>query len=131
MLFKTKYFYCLAFLFGTFFIAGCSQPIRTLKALGVEKDAQAAQVERQNIKFELLLNDIMRDRLKTGVSRAKIEKRFGKPVLEEPLSDEGKTVLLYRKPTEFFDTEKIYLTFDKNNNLEKIEIEESDADQGK
>ncbi len=128
MILVKKYFYCATYLMCIFFMAGCSQAIRTLQGLGVEKDAQTAQVEQQNIKFGFLLNDIKRDRLKPGASRERIIARYGRPVLEEALSEQDKTVLLYRKPTQFFDTEKIYLVFDKNNNLEKIEVEEPDAD---
>lgn len=126
MLFGKKYYYFFACLFGIFFAAGCSEPIRTLQALGAEKDAQAAQVKRQDIRFERLLKDVKEKRLKPGVSRRWVVGRYGRPVLD-PVSRQEGVIFLYRKPTDFFNTVKIYLTFDQDDLLKDINIEELGA----
>ncbi|MFH1692441.1 MAG: hypothetical protein ABIC68_07780 [Candidatus Omnitrophota bacterium] len=126
---KSCYYYGFVCLLGAFFFAGCSQPIRTLQALGVEKDAQAAQVKRRDSEFELLLKDIGKGRLKMGASRQEIVARYGNPVLEIVARQQDEVAFLYRKGAEFFNTTKVYLTFDKQGILKKIDVEEPDAKQ--
>lgn len=127
MLSVKRYLYCATYLTCIFFMAGCSEPIRTLQALGAEKDAQLAQVKRQDKEFELLLRDIAKDRLKPGMSRQEIVGRYGHPVLESASRQQEEITLLYRKPVEFFDMTKVYLTFDNQGYLKKVDVEESDA----
>ncbi len=109
---KTKAFF---WVFGLCcFFSGCSQPLRTLMDLGSEQKEQQAFVKKQGVKFDLLLSDIRRARLKIGTPRSEIVARYGGPVLEE-----GNT-LLYRKPAEFLNSPKVYLDFDGTDHLVAI-----------
>ncbi|MFH0877551.1 MAG: hypothetical protein V1863_04935 [Candidatus Omnitrophota bacterium] len=108
------YFCCL--LVG---LAGCSQPLRTLMALGDEQKAQQRLVDQQEKKFDLLWKDVKDGRLATGTSSAEIIRRYGEPVLAT-----SPQTFLYRAPTEYFDTAKVYLVFDPQDKLSEIRIEE-------
>lgn len=100
-------------------LAGCSQPLRTLMALGEEQKGQQWQVAQQEKKFDLLWNDVKAGRLAKGTPSAEIIRRYGDPVLAT-----SPGTFLYRLPTEYFDTPKVYLIFDPQDKLSDIRIEE-------
>ena len=99
------------------FISGCSQPLRTLMDLGSEKNAQGNFVKKQNLKMDMLLQDIKKGRLKKGMSSPFIIARYGEPVLKI------KTTFVYRNAVEFFHTPKVYLDFDEKGLLMDIRLE--------
>lgn len=102
-----------------FLLSGCSQPLRTLMALGHEQEAQQKLVAQENANFKRLWNDVTRGRLKPGVTQQEILNRYGAPVLEQ-----GRT-FLYRRPTEYFATPKVYLDFDEKGILTGISKEDN------
>ncbi len=108
-------FVCFVFLYG------CSQPLRVLMEVDSEQKSQASQVAHQRSLFAALLKDLKRERLKTGTRKSTIVSRYGDPVLEENNS------LLYRDPVDFFNSEKVYLSFNDKDELNQIKIEEKDG----
>jgi hypothetical protein len=99
--------------------AGCSQPVRTLMEYGKEQKLQKRFVDARDAKFNLLYEDVKKNRLQPGGMKTRVITRYGAPVLEEGLT------LLYRPVTDFFGPTKIYLTFDKDGVLKDIKCEES------
>ncbi len=61
-------------------------------------------------------------RLKQGIAKGKFIRTYGEPVLSkktvEPLGEER---LLYRHPTEYFQSDKVYVYFDEGGRLTRWE----------
>ncbi len=102
-------------------LSGCSQPLRTLMALGSEQDGQKRYVESQRQRFKVVLRHARQNRIKYGTARSVVIRRYGEPVLE----NEG--TCLYRDPVDFLHSPKVYMTFDEKQNLLEIRIEPKDA----
>ena len=103
------------------FTAGCGQPLRTLIGVGNEQKAQRQMVQRQDELFEKMLNDIQNDKIKQGQKLTSVVDSYGDPILTT--YDGNAKTLLYRSPVQFFSATKVYLKFDENNCIEKIDIE--------
>lgn len=117
------------FLAAALFSTGCSQPVRTLKALGDEQGAQAHYVKSQERLFDRLLEDIKSGNLREGAKHQRILERYGYPVLTLPPTPEQEqkgvvAVALYRPAVKFFGAAKIYLGFNKEDFLCEILLEE-------
>lgn len=105
----------------SFFISGCSvvdkgRALMTLKRLGDSQEQMERYVQRQDELFQQLVKDIEEGRLKTGLSIDAIKRTYGEPVLTRKAqkSDLFETVLLYRHPTRYFNTDRVYLQFDSS-----------------
>lgn len=113
-----------------FFISGCSQPLRTLMAVGAEQKQQQIEIKKQNSKFESLLKAARIGSLKNGMQKQDIVSRYGSPTLEkvppsQPQEEKNiKTTFLYRSPVGYLTSPKVYLDFDENDILVNIRIEE-------
>lgn len=108
---KTKVFWGLFLLIA---LAGCSQPLKTLMAVGQEQAGQQAYVREKEARFEALWRDVQRARLLPGLRQEKVLARYGEPVLRK-----GRT-FLYRNPVEFTGAKKVYLEFDEQDILQSI-----------
>jgi len=95
---------------------GCSQPLRTLIAVGDEQKEQAVYVRQEQARFKALLRDIHRGRLLPGLRQERVLARYGEPVLRE-----GRT-FLYRDPVAFFGSPKVYLEFDETDLLSSFKV---------
>ena len=84
--------------------------------LGAEQEAQQSFVRKEKSRFNLLLREARRSRLKLGTPRVEVVSRYGEPILEK-----GKT-MLYRSPVEFFGAPKVYLDFDEAQRLVGVRI---------
>ena len=111
-------FLVLAWILGGIVLSGCSQPLRTLMELDKEGKAQQRYVDARDAKFSMLLEDVKKNRLQPGGMKKRVIARYGEPILTD-----GDTIL-YRPVTKFFGERKIYLTFDKNDVLKQIKLEE-------
>ena len=87
--------------------------------LSAEQKAQRADVERQKSHFALLLKDIQRQRLTTGMTETAVVNRYGEPVLikEGPAGRQVQAVWLYRDPVKLIGGTKVYLSFDAQKTL--------------
>ena len=105
-------------------MSGCSkvEGLLTLKRLGNSQDQIQRYVDQQKTYFLKLVKDIKAKKITLGLSRNDIERRYGEPVLikegQEELS--GK-VFLYREPINYFESDKVYLYFSKEEKLTKWE----------
>lgn len=69
--------------------------------------------------FNRLIDDVKNSRLQKGVSKAEIIRRYGYPAFCKDTDAEAdvKEVCLYHYPGKYFNTDKVYLYFDKHENL--------------
>jgi len=113
-------------LFAILFIGGCSrvEGLLTLKELGNSQDQMQRYVDRQKTYFLKLVKDIKEKKVTIGSSVDHIVRRYGEPVLVKKGPEElsGK-IFLYREPTNYFESDKVYLYFDKEEKLIKWEYE--------
>ncbi|MBU0878592.1 MAG: hypothetical protein KKD55_03150 [Candidatus Omnitrophica bacterium] len=105
------------FIFGLF---GCtflrySEQLSTLKELEVSQKEIELYVEEQERFLYVLLDDIKNKRLKLSTSKENILKTYGEPVISKEVTDDPliKEAFLYRHPTQYFTSDKVYLYFDE------------------
>ena len=97
----------------------CHDKLMTLKRVGASQDEIGKYVERQEKLFLLLLDDIRNDRIKSGLSKTDVIDTYGDPILFREVVDRPsiKEALLYRHPTEYFSSDRVYLYFDDSGKL--------------
>ncbi|MGB2631085.1 MAG: hypothetical protein WBD24_02275 [Candidatus Omnitrophota bacterium] len=92
--------------------------VRALIKLGKSQASMAKEVERQTRNYNKVLEAINDGDLKKGQTASSVQKAVGEPVII--LSREGQEVVKWvYKPgnVTFFEDEKVYLMFDKNDEL--------------
>lgn len=112
-----KFWVVYFFIFGLF---GCtflrySEQLSTLKELEVSQKEIELYVEEQERFLYVLLDDIKNKRLKLSTSKENILKTYGEPVISKEVTDDPliKEAFLYRHPTQYFTSDKVYLYFDE------------------
>ena len=120
--------YIIILFLGLFVVSGCAKishldQLLTLKGLADEQEQLKLYVEEQDEKFNLMLEEMKAGTLGLYLNKGKIYRTFGDPVYVKKTNknDQEMEIWLYRYATEFFDSEKIYLTFDSNENLIETE----------
>ena len=105
-------------------LSGCSalshlNELFALKAIGDEQKAMDREVEKQDKKFKLLIEEIQKGNIKEYPNKKSVARRFGEPVLSEQVDKDGvlKELWIYRYSAKFFDSDKAYLYFDPSGNL--------------
>jgi hypothetical protein len=113
---------------------GCSvlkhkDQLLTLRAYSRNKDEQAAWVADYNQRFEQLLLKVKAGEIASGQPQSWFLQEFGDPVLRMSLMQPGvlKEKWLYRYATRYFDSPKVYLSFDGEGQLQKLEYIPSSA----
>ena len=104
---------------GLLFFAGCGQPLRTLMAIDAEQKAQQRYQRRQEVLFYRLVEDVKAGRLKEGVSRQEVLRRYGDPITMD------ETSIVYRKPCAYFKATKVAVSFDEDDRIKTLRIEEA------
>jgi len=112
-------------------VSGCTKvkhidQLLTLKALADEQTRMGKYVDERDKQFEQMLAEMEAGTLDQHANKRKIVRIFGDPIYVRNAEENGKSleVWLYRYATEFFDSEKIYLYFDSDDNLVKSEYME-------
>ncbi|MCF7887169.1 MAG: hypothetical protein K9L71_01985 [Candidatus Omnitrophica bacterium] len=111
------------FIFLIFIFQGCAlftkaPQLLTLKRLGDSRKLMERDIEKKKKNLAKLINDIKTDKLKKGTSYNRFIRLYGEPVLEKLIDKDTKEKrLLYRHPTEYFDTDKVYLYFNQEAKL--------------
>ncbi len=101
--------------------------LRTLKSLAQSQQEMSLYVEEKEANFVRLTKDIQAGRLAEMTSYEEIIAYYGEPVLRRNFQKEGLAKeLLYRHPTEYFDTDKVYLYFDSNLKLDSWIYQKAD-----
>jgi len=105
-------------------LSGCAKvqhldQLLTLKGLADEQAMLGRYVEEQDQKFERMIEEVKAGTLDQYLNKRKILRVFGDPIYIKHVSknDQELESWLYRYSTEFFDSEKIYLYFDSDDNL--------------
>ena len=104
----------------------------TLKELGDEQSKMDAFVDQKNLNFEKVLQDARSKSLDAYQNQKQFLEEYGQPVLSRNIELEGQNVQqwIYRYETEFFNSDKIYVYFDKNKNLVRWELKEATHGKG-
>lgn len=122
--------FCLAVLM----LCGCAKlahldELLTLKNVSDNQRQIQIYLEKQEKGFTRLKDDIKNDRLTLGQFKRSIIDKYSEPVLiekPEPESVGIKEILLYRHPTNYFKSDRIYLYFDENCRLASWELKPGD-----
>jgi len=109
-------------------LSGCAKvqhldQLLTLKALADEQVVMGQYVEEQNQKFELMIEEVKAGTLDQYLNKKRILRTFGNPIHVKHINknDQELESWLYRYSMQFFDSEKIYLYFDPDDNLVESE----------
>lgn len=99
------------------------QPLLTLKGFSEEKKKQTDYIKARDRKFEELMKAAEEGDLASYKNQKKIHHRFGPPVYETFVTEDGSSyeVWMYRYQIKYFDSPKLYLYFDGEQNLVKWE----------
>jgi len=104
-------------------ISGCASGFN-MEAISVMREFAKNQKEidgylkTQREGFLKLQQDILREKLYTGLAKQEITTKYGEPIYCSPNAEnEQEQECLYRLPLEFFSTDNIGLYFDKDNRL--------------
>jgi len=105
-------------------LAGCAKlthlpQLLTLKAYSDNKDLQHEDVLEHDTNFKKLLEAVADDSLSQYPDKKSILKEFDEPILKQRLVRNNTVVdrWLYRYATQYFDSEKVYIYFNKQGKL--------------
>jgi hypothetical protein len=101
-----------------FFLNGCAkmQPLMTLKKFGDNQAQIKKYLEKQEALFDKLIEDVRGNQIKIGTSKRVFMISYGDPVVIRPHEETGEE-LIYRHPTNYFSSDKVYVYFDKGKKL--------------
>jgi hypothetical protein len=115
----------IAFYFLILTLSGCAvinnlDGISALKELGNNQREKEIYIEKQEKSFNKLKEDVKNNQLRKGMPQGTVLSIYGKPVLCKTISNKERSgeVFLYRHPTDYFSSDKIYLYFDQNKLLD-------------
>ena len=104
---------------GCFFL---SESLKTLKSVGESQEEIEAYLTQQVELFDKLLFDLKNDVLEPGISKRKFMRIYGEPILSKEVIEPLKGVrFLYRHPTEYFKSDRVYFYFDQKEKLVRWE----------
>ena len=100
----------------------------TLKSLADSQGEMADYVEVKDRKFNFMLDEAAAGRIEKYSNKTKVLRTFSDPIFVKTVSDhqDALEVWLYRYSTDFFGSQKIYLYFDKDENLVNWKYDEGD-----
>jgi len=113
-------------------LGGCAlvvhkDKLMLLKRLGENQQEIQEYGDAQEEMFYRLKDDIQNNRVREGLLKEEVSTLYGEPIfcrsLERP--DRFQERCLYRHPTRYSSTDKIYLTFDSARKLESWELIEA------
>ncbi|MDD5005339.1 MAG: hypothetical protein PHS93_02400 [Candidatus Omnitrophica bacterium] len=93
------------------FIYGCSAQLNTLIEVSREQESQKKYMEIQKRKYNLLLKHVKEGRIKKGLNKEEAFRLYGEPIAMKEI--EQGSVFIYRDPSEFFPSQKVFLYFDE------------------
>jgi len=108
---------------GLFCMGGCVVLDKTEELLALKRisGAQAEiqrYVDKQEECFYKLMSDFKKGSLRPGISKEKFVDTYGEPILSRKIDGPSSgEMLLYRHPTEYFSSDKIYLYFYESGGL--------------
>jgi hypothetical protein len=112
-------FYLVIFLGGCIFIPKGEQ-LSLLGSFSANRSEAKQYLESQEDAFSRLKQDLSNGVLTLGIPKEEIAVRYSEPIFCRASSGqkgEQYETCLYRQPTRYFTSEKIYLYFDKDKHL--------------
>lgn len=97
-----------------------SDQLLTLKSIGDSQRQISQYIENQKQLFTLLLYDIQNDQITADLTEAQIKSRYGDPVVTAEKSS-GEKRLLYRHPTKYYCSDRVYFYIDPAGKLARWE----------
>jgi hypothetical protein len=125
-------FFGLIFLIGfsgIIAVCGCAfisnyKDLSVLSEIGKDQYELDREARRQEKLSAVLRKDLLAGKLHRGVSQAQVIESYGEPVLiKNNGSNSSGQVFLYRKPTDYFSKERVYLYFNNHDKLINWEVE--------
>ena len=117
-------FRILILIVGLIFLNGCAkiahlQELLTMKALSDNQDAQSKDVKKQDEKFKKLLEVVNNNQMSQYPNKKSFLKAFGEPIFFKEIEKDGQKLeqWLYRYSTKLFDSERMYIYFDREGKL--------------
>lgn len=100
----------------------------TLKSVSDSQRDIDIYLQKQEKGFSRLMNDINNNQLSKGKSRRSIIQDYSEPILVKKTNGENsiREILLYRKPTECFNSDRVYLYIDNKGKLAYWELKPVD-----
>ncbi|MEI8349656.1 MAG: hypothetical protein WCI77_05840 [Candidatus Omnitrophota bacterium] len=118
---------------GIFFASGCAtmshmDELLTLQNAADSQNDMECYLKKQERGFNQLQQDVKSNKLQPGILKRYIIEMYYEPILSKEENFEGtlRQVLLYRHPTHYFNSERIYLYFDRANRLTSWKIVSAD-----
>ena len=116
-------------------LCGCAKvthlnELLTLKRVADSQKQIEIYLAKQERGFNKLNEDIKNSALAKGQLKRSIIAKYSEPVLTkepEPESAGIKEILLYRHPTNYFKSDRIYLYFDNGNKLISWKVEPAES----
>ena len=95
------------------------QELLTMQSLSDNQTHQEKFVQKENERFEKLLDAVKSNRLSEYPDQESFLQAFGEPIFSKERKREGKKVeeWLYRYAARLFDSDKVYLYFDESERL--------------
>ncbi|MBF0479499.1 MAG: hypothetical protein HQL26_08450 [Candidatus Omnitrophica bacterium] len=116
-------------------LCGCStgREILTLKNLSDVQKQNQVGIDKQDHLFENLLALARKGNLDKYRTEKDFQRDFGAPILNKFIDDKGGKLdrWLYRYSTKYFDSPKVYVFFDEQENFVKFELAEANEKSGK
>lgn len=113
----------LTFFFIILSFCGCSEGINALKTLSRDQQEMQQYVEEQKTLFLILKSDIENNKIAPQTSKEKIVFAYGTPVICRLEKSGELEVCIYRHPLQGIVSDKIYLYFNKDGNLNSWKFE--------
>ncbi|MFH1318912.1 MAG: hypothetical protein ABIH71_07845 [Candidatus Omnitrophota bacterium] len=130
MLFHIRIF---IWILAVFVLTGCSaighrRQLLALKKVGANQKNIERYIEKQESSFYVLLEVVKNKGLEVGVTKQAVINSYGDPVLSREIKDDTVVLeeLLYRHPTRYFTSDRIYMYFDDKEKLTRWEYYPAD-----
>ncbi len=102
------------------------QALRTLKDFNASRKDQEKEIALAEKRFRALLEDALTGHLEKGMRKSSIIAKYGEPIAHYNLqTGQVREIFSYRRPCQFFGSDKVYLYFDQNYRLVDYKIIEN------
>jgi len=119
---RKKFYLWVIFVSSFVLLSGCATVKRLSLLMSIDSNQKAidAYLAQQEKGFSRLKDDSANGSLKTGAAKGRLAGLYGDPVFCKSTGEEEKCI--YRRPTEFFNSDKVILYFDRHEMLERWEF---------
>jgi hypothetical protein len=100
------------------FLTACAKApaLMTLRRLGKNQAHIERYLDKQEAQFQKLIEDLKAQKLEKGISKSSFERLYGQPIIDRQWQERGRESI-YRHPTNYFTSDKLYVYFDHTRSL--------------